>query len=233
MTDPSPLWKHLQAIGLVAPAPTALYFADPMCSWCWGFSPVIAGLAERYRDAISIHFVMGGLRAGNTVPTDGPFREEILHHWQAVRECTGQPFLFDGALPDGFVYDTEPACRAVVTMAELESARTLGFLRSLQQAFYAEGRDITRSDVLAGIADQNGVDRDRFLQAFHLPEFQDKTVTHFQLSRDFGVHGFPTVALVDEQAATLLTAGYASIETLTPRIEDWLKRMRDSRIQDA
>ena len=25
-----------------------VYFADPMCSWCYGFSPVITTLAERF-----------------------------------------------------------------------------------------------------------------------------------------------------------------------------------------
>ena len=25
-----------------------VYFADPMCSWCYGFAPVIAALAERF-----------------------------------------------------------------------------------------------------------------------------------------------------------------------------------------
>ena len=24
-----------------------LYVMDPMCSWCWGFAPVVAALAEQ------------------------------------------------------------------------------------------------------------------------------------------------------------------------------------------
>ena len=45
-----------------------VYFADPMCSWCYGFSPVIAALAERFEDRLPLQVVMGGLRAGNTEP---------------------------------------------------------------------------------------------------------------------------------------------------------------------
>ena len=43
-----------------------LYFADPMCSWCYGFSPVISALADEFQDRLSLRVVMGGLRAGNT-----------------------------------------------------------------------------------------------------------------------------------------------------------------------
>ena len=28
--------------------PMMLYFADPMCSWCWGFNPVMARVREAY-----------------------------------------------------------------------------------------------------------------------------------------------------------------------------------------
>jgi putative protein-disulfide isomerase len=45
-----------------------VYFADPMCSWCYGFSPVITALAERFEDRLPLHMVMGGLRAGNAEP---------------------------------------------------------------------------------------------------------------------------------------------------------------------
>ncbi len=40
------------------------YFADPMCSWCYGFGPQLAKLPERHPDA-RLEPVMGGLRACN------------------------------------------------------------------------------------------------------------------------------------------------------------------------
>ena len=46
--------------------PILWYFADPMCSWCWGFSPAIDVLRDEYRDRIKIALVLGGLRPGET-----------------------------------------------------------------------------------------------------------------------------------------------------------------------
>ncbi|MGH6816491.1 MAG: hypothetical protein ACREC6_12385, partial [Hyphomicrobiaceae bacterium] len=58
-----------------------LYFADPMCSWCYGFSPVIAALAERFAGRLPIRAVMGGLRAGNTRPMRPQDKEAIRGAW--------------------------------------------------------------------------------------------------------------------------------------------------------
>jgi len=233
MSDMSPVWRRLEALGIGTTAPALLYFADPMCSWCWGFSPVIAELARCYGDAISFQCVMGGLRAGNTVPTDGAFREEILHHWRSVHARTGQPFAFEDALPDGFVYDTEPPCRAVVAANQLNPTGTLDFLRALQQAFYVKRCDITRAEELASIAKRQGIDRKGFLEMFHLPKTREQTEAHFQLARDFGVRGFPTIILLGKDSASLLTAGYVPIDDLTARVDSWLDGLSERNVRGA
>jgi putative protein-disulfide isomerase len=94
-----------------------LYVMDPMCSWCWGFAPVAKALVEQAQGpGVAPALVPGGLRTGGSA-LEADHAAYILEHWQAVTEATGQPFR-DGALPDGFVYDTEPACRALVTARE-------------------------------------------------------------------------------------------------------------------
>src|SRR3990167_3885978 len=92
-----------------------LYVMDPMCSWCWGFAPVLAALAEQAAAAgVPMHLVVGGLRKEQAA-LDPAGRVRILAHWQAVNASTGQMFNFNEGLPEGLVYDTEPACRAFVT----------------------------------------------------------------------------------------------------------------------
>ena len=93
-----------------------VYFADPMCSWCYGFGPVMAELRRRFEGRLGLRLVMGGLRAGNTEPMRDKDREYIRGAWARVGEASGQPFdnaFFERA---SFTYDTEPACRAVVAM---------------------------------------------------------------------------------------------------------------------
>ena len=90
-----------------------IYIMDPMCSWCWGFAPVIAAIQQAYPD-LPLHLVAGGLRPGVTDPMQDSARQALTEHWQAVGRTSGQPILTPDVLPAGFVYNTEPACRALV-----------------------------------------------------------------------------------------------------------------------
>jgi putative protein-disulfide isomerase len=198
------------------------YFADPMCSWCWGFAPVISAIQDGYQDRLQFVLVMGGLRPGTIEPVTPQFRAEILHHWQEVQSCSGQPFKIEGALPDGFIYDTEPPCRAVVTVEELKSEAKFAYFKSVQAAFYAEQQDVTQPDLLAALAEQQGVDKQLFLQHFETEAVREKTLAHFDQTARAGIRGFPTAVLQDDSGFTLLTHGYAPLAEVTPKIDAWL-----------
>jgi len=194
------------------------YFADPMCSWCWGFAPVLRSLRDRYGDRIDLALVLGGLRPGTTTPLPAAQREEILHHWQAVHARSGQPFRFEGALPEGFIYDTEPACRAVVTVGALRPERMLDFFESVQQAFYAEGLDVTQEVTLAALAARQGLDPAEFGEYFGSAATRAATQDHFALARKAGVRGFPTTIWQEESRTELLAGGWLPWEELEPQI---------------
>ncbi len=202
-----------------AGGPILWYFADPMCSWCWGFAPVISAIREQYRDRLRVALMLGGLRPGTKEPVTPEFREELLHHWHDVQARSGQPFLFDGALPPGFVYDTEPPSRAVVTLGEIKPESTFAYFKAIQGAFYAEQQDVTQNDVLADLAEGQGVARDDFLVRFESPEMAGKTLKHFQTSRQIGVRGFPTVLLQNGPVPSLVTDGYRGFADLVPVLD--------------
>ncbi len=111
------------------PGKRIILFADPMCSWCWGFAPVISAIREEFAGLAPIRLVVGGLRAGETKPMDEKSKVYIRHHWEHVQSATGQPFDFEFFDRDGFVYDTEPACRASVAARNLAPAKRSCVLR--------------------------------------------------------------------------------------------------------
>ncbi len=198
------------------------YVADPMCSWCWGFSPVISAIKEKFGAELKISLLLGGLQPGTTVPVSAASRDEILHHWQAVHARTKQPFLFNGALPDGFIYDTEPPSRAVLALAEILPKQTFRFFATLQEAFYAKQMDITREDVLVGLLADYELEPDAFRVLFESDEIKQKTKAHFSRARQTGIRGFPTCVLQDKTDHQLLCSGYRPYEELRPEIEAWL-----------
>lgn len=203
-------------------APILWYFADPMCSWCWGFSPVIETLRDDYRARMKIALVLGGLRH-ETAPMTATQREDILHHWRAVQARTGQPFRFDGALPQGFVYDTEPACRAVVTIGGIDPARIFPLFKAIQSAFYAGGRDVTQAGVLADLAAELGVDARTFLRDFDSDAARARTQAHFRQARQAGVRGFPTLIVQQDAQLDTVCNGCQPLDTVRAAIERCLQ----------
>ncbi len=206
------------------PEPILWYFADPMCSWCWGFSPVISRIKTEFVGDLNIALNLGGLRPGTTEPISGSQRDDILHHWRDVQRMTGQLFRFDGAMPPGFIYDTEPPSRAVLAFAELDADETLAYFTAIQSAFYTEGRDVTQTDVLAELAVAFPVDRDRFIELFTSQELRERTGRHFLRARRAGIRGFPSMVWQVGDIIELLAGGYISYEELSAAITERLSQ---------
>ncbi len=209
-----------------------LYIADPLCSWCYGFGPELSKLVERHPEA-RLDLLMGGLRPFNTRVMSSELKEMLRGHWRHVATASGLPFsetLFDS---DDFVYDTEPPCRAVVAARNLDRTNACAYLKAVQLAFYRDGRDATRADVLADIAAECGYDREAFLMRFESRAMREETTGDFARTQSLGVDGFPTLGLVRASQVFLVTSGYATHDVLEYRIAEIERRARDPLATDA
>lgn len=204
--------------------PHLIYFADPMCSWCYGFSPVIDQVRQAYGRALPIRVIMGGLRPGTETAMTDKARREIVGHWNHVHEATGLPF--DAAVLDreGFVYDTDPAARAVVVARREGEELAVRYLAAAQRAFYAEGRDVTSGEVLGDLAADFGLDREAFLEAWGAEAAKQETWRDYAVSQRAGVTGFPTlVGGPNEQGVYgVVTRGFAPGEQVLGVLRDWI-----------
>jgi putative protein-disulfide isomerase len=206
-----------------ATPPSLIYIGDPMCSWCYGFGIPLTQVLARH-PYLKVQLVLGGLRAYNTQVMDAALKAKLRSAWAGVAERSGQPFsqaLFER---DDFIYDTEPACRAVVTVREHAPHLALAMYHAIQQAFYADGRDTTKAAVLGEVWDEvHGRSKQawghiNFLRDLDSEAMRQRTRDDFAQAQRWGVRGFPTLlALVDGQAQ-LLTSGFIDADTLAQRL---------------
>jgi putative protein-disulfide isomerase len=199
-----------------------LYFADPMCSWCWGFAPVTAKIQATFGDKLPIRLFMGGLRPGNTEPWNDRAKAKTREHWEHVHEASGQPFDFSFFEREGWVYDTHPAARAVVTARRLDEGRAMDFLRAVHTAFYTEARDVTDTDELVKVAEEFGFDGATFRETIEAPETQQETQADYWYSQQAGIRGFPALLAVADHKAAAVTFGYQPWEAIGPALESWM-----------
>jgi putative protein-disulfide isomerase len=204
--------------------PHLIYFADPMCSWCYGFSPVIEQVRQAYGRALPIRVVMGGLRPGTDIPMTDKAKAEIVGHWNHVHEATGLPFDPAVLEREGFMYDTDPSARAVVVVRREDEEAALRYLAAVQRAFYAENRDVTSGDVLADLAADFGFDRAAFLETWSSEEARSETWRDYAISQRAGVTGFPTLVggPNDQGVYGVVTRGFAPGEQVLAVLRDWI-----------
>ncbi len=218
----------VSSISAVSPV-SLIYIGDPMCSWCYGFGRPLGQLLARFPE-VPVQLVLGGLRAYNTQVMDDALKAKLRGAWAGVAERSGQPFsqgLFERT---DFVYDTEPACRAVVTVREHAPHLALAMYHAIQHAFYADGRDTTKAAVLGEIWDEvHGRTKEAwghidFLRDFESEAMRQRTRDDFAQAQRWGVRGFPTLLVVRGDQAQVLSNGYTEagglIDSLTRVMAD-------------
>jgi putative protein-disulfide isomerase len=179
-------------------------------------------LKQAQAAGVKVTLRVAGLRTGQQARLDESKRAYILQHWHAVAEATGQAFNFSEALPSGFLYNTEPACRALVVARELDETHLFTFLDSLQQAFYQDARDITQPRVLRDLAVQAGYDSEAFCLAFDAPETRVVTETEFAWVSHLAISGFPTLLAQSQRQYALISNGYQPYTALESLLSRWI-----------
>ena len=206
-----------------------IYIGDPMCSWCWGMEPGLRTLHKAAAEAgLPYTILVGGLRPGGGEAWDDAMRQFLLHHWEEVWTRTGQPFSYE-LLDDkerSFDYDTEPPCRAVVIAREMlleredEESALHDFFAGIQHHFYADNADPGQVDFYREICAQTGLDFAVFSERFASEEARQATYAEFNMVREWGVSGFPTVVLRKGRELHLITSGYATGKALVHAMKD-------------
>ncbi|SDS52578.1 putative protein-disulfide isomerase [Halopseudomonas litoralis] len=198
-----------------------IYVMDPMCSWCWGFAPVIDAIQQSFPQ-LPLHLVAGGLRPGVTDPMPDAARRVLAEHWQRVQQTSNQPLLTPQALPANFIYNTEPACRAIVVARQLNAERVWLLVKAIQYAFYAQAADVTHSSTLLDLAEQAGYNRKTFNEAFVAEEAHSAIKADFAWVGDLGISGFPTLLAERDGMLALLSNGYQPADNILPLLKRWV-----------
>lgn len=199
--------------------PKLVYIGDPMCSWCYGIAEELAQVTDHYKETVDLEIIMGGLRAGGGEKWNTQFKDFLKHHWEDVGMLSGQPFKFDILDWEAFDYDTEPSCRAVVTVQSFDSDKALSFFKEVQKGFYLENRDPKQVDFYEVICTKLDIDFELFKSKFDTVEMKAATQKHFQKSQQIGVRSFPTILIEHKGQMHLIASGYSTFEKMKAKID--------------
>ena len=203
-----------------------IFVGDPMCSWCYGFSKELSSVLES-TPGLSLEIVLGGLRAGGTDVLDDEGKQFRLSHWARVEAASGVPFNRAALLArEGFVYDTEPICRAVVTARKLAPAvNLLAVFRALQHAFYVDGLDTTDPQTLARVTAKaltgagHPASGEEVLQKFNEESTAQEAREDFRKARRWGINSFPALLADVDGDRHVVTPGFSDAAGIRDAIQ--------------
>ena len=202
-----------------------VYVHDPLCGWCFGFSPVVQRLNDATRRRASWEVLAGGMVLGERVGPIGRLSGFLKQALPRVEETTGIRFgeaFTTGVLDTGtLVLSSLEPSRALHAVKALAPEKALAFATGVQRALYLHGRDVTTMGVLGDVAEAAGVVG--FEIEYLKTDSLDNTLAEFRRVSELGVSGFPTLLGFEADEARVLSRGWTPFDRVFETVNRWLE----------
>ena len=182
------------------------YVHDPMCSWCWGFAPVLGRLLEELPADIRVTRLLGGLAPDTDQPMPEHTRSMVQDHWRKIQTTVGSEFNFDFWTRCQPRRDTYKACRAVVAASRQGAEETM--IEAIQKAYYLRAMNPSEPETLIDLATELGLDRALFVKDFGSAQTETEFRRQLLLRAELYVRSFPSLVLEHGSAHTLIRHDY-------------------------
>jgi putative protein-disulfide isomerase len=202
--------------------PKLFYVFDPLCGWCYGFSPVMQKLHQTYKDRLDFQVIGGGMYTGSRVGPIGKVAPYIRTGYRQVEEASGVKFgkafldLFNKGTAQ---FNSVPSCQAMQAFKRQKPDKMVEYAHAIQKAIYYDGVEMEDIGAFANAASAMGADKARFLTDIKSKAVQDSTEADFYLSERFGVQGFPAVFVLKNGKLYPVAEGYMPYEAVAKRVE--------------
>lgn len=213
--------------------PVIYYCYDAYCGWCYGFSPVIAEFADKYKDQIDVETLSGGMIPRESARHVGHIAGYIREAYRTVEEATGVTFgedylwhMRNPDLSDWFPH-SEKSAIALVIFKEYLPDRSIECAAELQKALHLEGRDLTDDEAYRHLLAPWDIPEDAFYEKLKNDTYLEKARYEMELVRQLRVNSYPALLMqTDELKFYLVSKGYTNLQTLETRVRNILDEIR-------
>lgn len=199
---------------------TLHYVHDPMCSWCWAFSPTFDSLVEQLPASVQVNKVLGGLAPDSDAPMPEALQQMLQQTWQRISTLVpGTMFNFDFWTNNQPRRSTWPACRAVLAAANQDALYGPAMVTAIQHAYYLNAKNPSDKAVLCALAAGIGCNLDQFSQDMDSPQIHQLLIDNITFGHRLGAQGFPSLFLeVTSSKILQIPVNYTSVSPMLAQI---------------
>ena len=182
---------------------------DALCGWSYAAWPALEAIWEANRDRVGFDVVSGGLFVGERVQPIGNIAY-IPTANQRISELSGAVFGdgYEALRSEGsYLLDSSgPAWRFAV-LRSLAADRAVPLAHDLQRRHYLDGADLDQPNVYEAVAADAGLSIDALRIAMASAGREALTAAEFSYAAALGVDAYPTVLVVKDDHARVLSQG--------------------------
>lgn len=211
-----------------------IYIYDALCTWCYGFSPVIKAVQNKYDQVFEFEILSGGLITGTRTGPISVVYPKFREEYKIVEETSGIDFgeAFLHELEKGsMIFDSERPAVALSVFKSLMPEKIFEFIYDLQQSIFYEGKEPSGDELYRYHAVNFGIDPDMFIHKMHLEQFKQDAYYEFALARQLRVNNYPAAFIQSADNHFFMVArGFATLETMELRIDNVLKEIDSKKL---
>ena len=221
------LFTQLNAQQTMSNKPQLVYVFDPMCGWCFAFGNVVEQFQQKYANEFDFSVVTGGMVVGENQKPLSHMRDYIKSAIPRLEKITGAKFgekyLNEILEPGTYISSSEKPSFAFVTFKNLQPEKSIAFAHALQKTFFIEGNSLNEDETYKALAKQFSINEAAFIKALNSNEARKAAFKEFELSRNWGVSGYPAVLLFHNGKGYMVSNGYTDLASLEKQVEKLLK----------
>lgn len=192
-----------------------------MCSWCWGFHPVLRQLEQQLNNKVSIQYVLGGLATDSQASMPDEMQLFLQKTWHTIeKKIPGTHFNFDFWTQCQPRRSTYPACRAVIAAKKQDIVSEKVIINEIQKAYYLNAKNPSDDDTLIEVANNLTLDSEIFKNDLNSEETKKILFQEIKLSQQLGAQGFPSLVFENKKGCTLLQIDYNNAEKILEQIDE-------------
>ncbi|MFN4234789.1 MAG: DsbA family protein [Bacteroidia bacterium] len=202
--------------------PKIIYVYDPMCGWCYGFSPVIKEIENEYKQKFNFEIISGGMVVGDREGPIGGFADYILSAYKRVESTTGikfgEPYLELLKKKDYFSSSVKPSI-ALSYIKDIKPEIAISFAHDMQKRFYFDGKLLHENESYLPLLEKYQINKEDFFKAIESDVYKAKANEDFNTSKKLGVTGFPCVIVFKDGKYQFIASGYTSKKELLKALD--------------
>lgn len=192
--------------------PEIIYVFDPLCGWCYGFSPVIKQAYDTYKDKADFKVLAGGMVIGDQIGPIGRISQFLKKATANVTQRTGavfSPLFVDTILNEGtqILSSMEPSIAVQICKTE-KPERIFEFMSELHKDIYISGLKTSIPADYKRLAEKMGFDSEKFINELQSASFKAKTEQDFEAASAMGIDSYPAVLLRNKEGFKVISRGY-------------------------